>query len=255
MPNQQPVTDAIEATGELDQGEGKETIVCLHGWCCRTGDFAPQVQALSTKYRVLVVDWQQRLTRRHGSCAFDEICADIASCIQRAGVTRPLLCGHSLGGFLATQIAFEYRLPIRGLLILDSTIPLPDQTRDSWIQMAGRLERGPFGTACEAFVRSVFIDSEQGLIQESVIQGMASQPVDVAVGLVREICSHRWALSLQTIDAPVHMVASQHSQLDMDAFHAYVPSATSERIDNSGHFITLFQAERVCQAMLRMLNQ
>jgi hypothetical protein len=51
------------------------------------------------------------------------------------------------------------------------------------------------------------------------------------------------------------MVASQHSQLDMDAFHAYVPSATSERIDNSGHFITLFQAERVCQAMLRMLNQ
>ena len=50
------------------------------------------------------------------------------------------------------------------------------------------------------------------------------------------------------------MVASQHGILNLDAFHAYVPDATSERIEHSGHFITVFHPDRVTAAMKRMLQ-
>ena len=51
------------------------------------------------------------------------------------------------------------------------------------------------------------------------------------------------------------MLASQNGFLNLDAFRAYVPGETGERIPESGHFITIFQAERVAQAMLDMNGQ
>ena len=48
----------LERTTRIDEGSGPDAIVCLHGWCCRTGDFIPQVEELSQHCRMFVLDWQ-----------------------------------------------------------------------------------------------------------------------------------------------------------------------------------------------------
>lgn len=243
-----------EAIESIDAGESSDAIVCLHGWCCRTGDFAGQAAGIFGDFRLFAPDWQQRLIRRRGSCSFQEICLDIIDCIESEGIRRPLLVGHSLGGFLATQIAFEHRLPVRGLLVLDSALPLPEALRTQWSKVADQLEQGPYVEVCTEFVEPFFIDRERGPLEQSIVHGMATQPPETAIGLLREICSYEWDHELDGIGVPVHMIASGRGALDMDAFHAHVPDATSERIEGSGHFITVFHPDRVEQAMRRMMQ-
>ncbi|MAB82958.1 MAG: hypothetical protein CMJ24_05925 [Phycisphaerae bacterium] len=245
---------AHDTVQSIDAGDSPDAIVCLHGWCCRTGDFADQVDSNSDRFRLLVPDWQRRLSRRDGSCSFEGICRDIIGCIEAAGISRPLLVGHSLGGFLATQIVFEHQLPVRGLLVLDSALPLPEAYRVQWSRAADRLEQGPYVQACTDFVEPFFVDAERGPLEQSIVEGMVGQPPGTAIGLLREICRHEWDHELDRIDTPVHMVASGRGALDMKAFHAHVPDATSERIEESGHFITVFHPDRVGQTMRRMMR-
>jgi pimeloyl-ACP methyl ester carboxylesterase len=244
----------LERTTLIDEGSGPDTLVCLHGWCCRTGDFAQQARALSDRCRVFVLDWQQRLIERGGDCSFGDICRDITQAISDVGIERPILCGHSLGGFLAAQLAFNHRMPIRGLLVLDSTLPLPAELRSIWRDAARTLEAGPYDEVFPGIESPFFIESEQGEIQDSILAAMRAQPPRVAIGLLDEVCSYDWDRELVGIDVPVHMVASEHGTLDLEAFHTYVPNATSERIEDSGHFITVFHPDRVEQAMCRMMQ-
>ena len=96
----------VHGTAELiDVGSGPDGIICLHGWCCRTGDFADQVEALANRHRVLVPDWQQRMVQRGDGYSFQGICKDIVELARQRGMRCPLLCGHSMGGFLAAYLA------------------------------------------------------------------------------------------------------------------------------------------------------
>ena len=70
-----------------------------------------------------------------------------------------------------------------------------------------------------------------------------------------EICSYEWKGQLADIDVPVHLAASEHGWLDMDAFHEFVSGATSERIPGSGHFITVFHGDRVNTIMRTFLRR
>ena len=244
----------LERRTSIDAGTGPDAIVCLHGWCCRTGDFAQQVEAMSDRCRMYVLDWQERLVARGGDCCFDGICRDIMEAVADAGIERPLLCGHSLGGFLAAQLAFTHGMPIRGVLILDSTLPLPEKVRSIWQDAARALEAGPYKDVFPGIESPFFIDSEEGELKDSIMRAMSEQSPAVGIGLLDAICSYEWDGELAGIDVPVHMVASQHGILNLDAFHAYVPDATSERIEHSGHFITVFHPQRVTDAMRRMLD-
>lgn len=244
----------LERTTRIDEGAGPDAIVCLHGWCCRTGDFIQQVDVMSDHCRMFVLDWQQRLIERGGDCDFDGICTDIMAAVAEAGIERPVLCGHSLGGFLAAELAFTHRMAIRGLLILDSSLPLPPAVRDVWRDAARALEAGPYRDVFPGIESPFFVESEEGEIKESIMRAMSMQPPAVGIGLLDAICSYEWDRELAGIDVPVHMVASQHGILNLDAFHAYVPDATSERIEHSGHFITVFHPDRVTAAMKRMLQ-
>lgn len=245
----------LGTTSLIDAGDGPDVFVCLHGWCCRTGDFALQVEGMTDRCRLFVLDWQQRLEQRGGGCSFADICRDTIDTIREAGIERPVLCGHSLGGFLAAQMAWEQELPIRGVLILDAPLPLPAAIRKIWQDAARTLEAGPWDEVFPGIESPFFIDEEAGEIQTSIMRGMSSLPHQTAIGLLDEICSHEWKSRLAGIDVPVHLVASEHGWLDMEGFHQLVPAATGERIGSSGHFITVFHGDRVNTIMRDFLGR
>jgi pimeloyl-ACP methyl ester carboxylesterase len=250
------LTVSLETTSLIDFGEGSDAVVFLHGWCCRTGDFASQVLSLSDRCRIFVLDWQQRLIARGGDCSFSDICQDIIHAISEAGIERPILCGHSLGGFLAAQLAFDHRMPMRGLLILDSALPITEKTRLLMKDVACRLETGSWEEEYPGIENLFFTESERGEIEQSITRGMMSQPLLYAVGLLDEICSYdEWKSELADINVPIHLVASEHGVVDLEAFHALIPYATSERIKGSGHFVSVFEGEKVNRIMHDFLDR
>ena len=192
---------------------------------------------------------------REGGSSFRSICDDIVALAHEHGLRRPLLCGHSMGGFLAAYLSKERMLEHRGLLILDSSLPLPDAIRQRYLKLADDLEAGPYDEVYRSFGETAFfLESELGEVSESILRGMMSRPPQEAIGLLREICSLDFSASLSAIDRPMHLVSSGKGSLDLDALGSLVPNLTGEQWLDAGHFITHFRADEVTSVMERVLH-
>ena len=70
-PRSRQMTVEFGQTGVIDRlVEGQPATVLLHGWCCRTGDFADVINELGPEHSILAIDWQQRMRMRGSDCSF-----------------------------------------------------------------------------------------------------------------------------------------------------------------------------------------
>lgn len=234
----------------IDVGEGPRAVVCIHGWCCRPGDFRPQAEALGDRIRLFAPAWLDRLIERGDGAACRAIAEDIAAQVRERGIENPLLCGHSMGGYLATYLAKERLLANRGLLILDSALPLNAIHRSRYLDLARQLETGDYEGVYRDFAQAAYFAArEEGPRADAILAGMLERPPEIAIRLLDEFCGLDFDASLSNLDVPLHLIASESGAFDLPALRARVPGATGERIEGAGHFITLFEPQRVSQAI------
>ena len=175
--------------------------------------------------------------------------------IQERGIERPVLCGHSMGGMLAAYIAKSRMLPLSSVLVLDSLLPLPETVRESHLKLARDLGNGPYRDIFETFCADAFfLPDELGECSRSILSGMMSEPPEIAIGLLEEICSLEFSKSLSDIEVPMHMVASARGRLDLDSLRQYKPDATGETMDGVGHFLTVFAWHRISEVMRQAIS-
>jgi pimeloyl-[acyl-carrier protein] methyl ester esterase len=157
-----------------DRGDGRP-IVLLHGWACHGGYFAPQIAALSSRYRVVAPDLRgHRHSHRAGDAPdLATLAADLRALTLTLDLRRPVLVGWSMGAL----VAFEYvrrhgTAGLAGLAVVDMT---PRVINDAgWrlgllggygpaqAERAPELIRQDWGRWVEAFLPSVLAAGEPG---------------------------------------------------------------------------------------------
>jgi pimeloyl-ACP methyl ester carboxylesterase len=90
-------------------GGGPLTIVLTHGLAASEAIWAAQVPPLAARYRVLTWDLRGhgRSAPHPAPCTVRDLAADLGSVLDRAGVDRAVLLGHSAGGVVTMQFALE----------------------------------------------------------------------------------------------------------------------------------------------------
>lgn len=250
------VPPTIEHTEFIDEGTGEHCIVLLHGWCCRTGDFMPVVERLRAHHRVVVPDWGARALNRGGTVRFPEIAADLISVLDEREVRNPLLCGHSQGGFLAAWLAMEQSFPMRGLLALETILPVSRELARSFLEWIPYLTKDSIQDFWNGTLHDVFfVESDPAPLVNSISRGMLAQPLEFARDLLNANCSVDLDESLAAIKVPVHLVKAQRTPIDFDDLRKRIPQATCESIADAGHFIMIFHTDRVVDAIRRMTNE
>lgn len=126
-------------------GQG-EAIVFLHGYTGSTRDWANQMSVLSSRYRVIALD-----QRGHGKSAalsreddysVEIFVDDVLAVLKRLDIKRCCLVGHSLGGFIALQLAVEHPEVLSALVLVDTaagrfdTVPNFAQLRQKLDELA-----------------------------------------------------------------------------------------------------------------------
>ncbi len=89
-----------------DTGTGEPALLCLPGWCTHKTLFAPLAQRLSTKHRVLALDW-----RGHGASGtpttdfgYPELVADALAVIEASGAQQVIPVAQSHAGWVAIEL-------------------------------------------------------------------------------------------------------------------------------------------------------
>src|SRR5688500_10631395 len=81
-------------------GAGAPALVFVHGWSCDRGYWAGQIEPLSRQFTVVAIDLaghgESGLGRKNFS--MESFGDDVAAVVNRLGLQRVVLIGHSMGG-------------------------------------------------------------------------------------------------------------------------------------------------------------
>lgn len=105
-----------------DTGKGR-VIVLLHGFLCSHEVWSEFVKNLSKKFRVIAIDLPGHgETPAIGYYHSMELLAQcVKSVLDKAGVRRYVIAGHSMGGYTALAFAELYPENVSGLCLFNST--------------------------------------------------------------------------------------------------------------------------------------
>ncbi len=105
-------------------GEGP-AIVLLHGYTGSHQDWAFQIPVLSERYKVVAIDH-----RGHGkseapssadSYSIEILAQDVRCLLEQLGIGKCCLVGHSMGGFIALELALDHPDMVTALVLVDTS--------------------------------------------------------------------------------------------------------------------------------------
>lgn len=126
-----------------DTGGQGPVVVFSHGLLMDRTMFAPQVAALSGKYRVITWDERGHGNTGDASAPFSyyDSAADLAGLLQQLSIPRAVFAGMSQGGYLSLRAALRYPQIVAGLILIDTqalpenpvTLPHYTQLINGWV--------------------------------------------------------------------------------------------------------------------------
>jgi pimeloyl-ACP methyl ester carboxylesterase len=110
----------------VDQGTGP-AILLVHGLGGQMGNFTHSLLArLTPNFRVIIIDRPgSGYSAPSASASLSAQAALIAKFVQKLGIERPLIVGHSLGGALALLLALRHPAQVGGLALIAAVTCLP----------------------------------------------------------------------------------------------------------------------------------
>ena len=172
-------------------GEGTPALVFVHGWSCDRSYWYGQLQPFSQQYKVVAVDLaghgDSGLGR--GAWTMTAFGDDVAAVVERLGLRRVILIGHSMGGDVIVEAARRLPGRVRGLVWVDVYKQLQTHRSPEQIQTFMSPFRGDFVERTRAFVRGMFPPSADQSLVERVATDMSSAPPAVALGAIESAIS------------------------------------------------------------------
>ncbi|MGW4401172.1 alpha/beta fold hydrolase [Amycolatopsis nivea] len=137
-------------------GAAPFSFVLVHGWARSRSDWAPILDGLRGLAPVVAVDLRGHGESRPGEgMRLPEVAADVRAVIERLGLARVVLVGHSAGSEAAAFLARREPELVAGLVVVDPAFGLPDDDRPRIEALARRLrQEDPVAVAAEHFRKS-----------------------------------------------------------------------------------------------------
>lgn len=227
--------------------------------------FKPALSALADTAQVVYLDL--RCQGRSGrppveTCTLEQMADDVAAFCKALGIDRPIVLGHSAGGFVALHLALRHP-DVVGRLILVDTAAASADTGDAMATLEER-HGSDARAAAERMFGGDFSEPAMNDFMRLVFPAYVCDPTRIrAVGEVVGRCAfnpvvagyyfqHRAALydvraQLDQIQVPTLVMVGDYDWLTPPsasrAIAARIPQAELSVIPNAGHFAFLEQLD------------
>jgi len=249
----------------LNQGQGPDAVVFVHGWSCDASFWAAQMTAVSKTRRVVALDligfgesdapereYTQELLAR-----------SLGAVLDAAGIKRAVLVGHSMGLSVAKRYIDAHPERVAGLFIVDgvymelpknearaqglrTVLAKPENDTDAgWRRFVAGFVQPMFGAATPAPARQKILDAMQGTPRHAARGSM-----------LHYLSPGSWNPALAEL--PTRAVYSEGMAKNMgvrENLPQIFPRLEIEEWDGCGHFIMFDQATRLNQAIARFAGQ
>ncbi|MDY6824457.1 MAG: alpha/beta hydrolase [Thermodesulfobacteriota bacterium] len=259
----------------IEAGSGSP-VVLIHGWLCTAGFWQKQIPALSENHRVVAVDligcgYSDKPLNDDISYSTDNQARWVLALMDRLGLERASIIGHSLGGHIATKIALAAPERLDKLVLLSAAGFSENPRLLPWYLRAGRflnldgmalmLASRTSVTAAtklcmyhpDSPVDEFFIDQLMGTTFASRRNRLAS------VKLTHEALFHDFVDDrIPDITAPTLLVWGINDEVVPPKlglrYLGLMPNASLSLIEKAGHLMPLERPERLNRELINFLK-
>jgi pimeloyl-ACP methyl ester carboxylesterase len=227
-----------------DAGAGI-ALLMLHGWPHDRTLWAGQVSGLSSDARCIAPDLRGfGGSTVNGPYTIDQYADDVAAFLDVLGIERAVVCGLSMGGYVAFALLRRHRARVRALILADTRATADDDAaRDKRRELialartkgseavAARMIAGMVGKSTRA---------RSPALVEQVRHMLAAAPEDGVVAALEAMMTRPDATPLlPTITVPTLVVVGAEDVLaperDARAMQAAIPGSRLEVVAGAGH--------------------
>jgi pimeloyl-ACP methyl ester carboxylesterase len=237
-----------------DAGTGDPNVVLIHGFPFNSGQWRPQLESLAERCRVIVPD-----LRGFGDSPLSPVpytvirlADDIAELMAALGIGRAVVCGLSMGGYVAFEMFRRHRECLAGLVLAD-TRPQPDSDagRLNRARLAGIARSEGSGPVVEELlpmlVAPVTRQRRPEVVEQLREMMMAARPQAIADALMAMAARDDSVPLLAEIDAPAMVIVGSDDAIadaaDTREWAVRIPDAGLAVIAGAGHVSNLEQPE------------
>lgn len=248
-----------------DIGDGP-VLVLGHSFLCSGEMWAPQVAALSSRYRLINIDWPGH--GRSGPAiqpfSLEDLAGHVITLLDHLGIERVVWAGLSIGGMVALRGALARPDRVDGLVLLDTTAGGETFVSKLQFRLMGMIARlfgiRPLLPTILPMMFGATTRKEQTVLVQEWRSRIAATHVPSMLRTLNALMARKSLLPrLSEIKVPsLVMVGEEDAALppaNSEAIAGQLQQATLTVVPESGHLITLEKPDVVNTAMLDFLDQ
>ena len=232
-----------------DEAGSGTPLLLIHGWPHDHTMWAGQLGGLATNARVLAPDLRGAGgSTVRGPYTIDQYADDLVAFLGSLGIARAVVCGLSMGGYIAFAMLRRHRDRIRGLVLADTRATADtDELRANRERQIALIEQEGMAALAERQLQPTLARStieRHAPLVNAVRRMMASVPPEGAIGALRAMAARPDSTPLlETIDVPTLVVGGAEDTITtpdvLRAMAASIRKSRVEILEQSGHLCPL----------------
>jgi pimeloyl-ACP methyl ester carboxylesterase len=170
-----------------EQGDPRgEVVILLHGYSDSWFSYSRVLPLLSDRYRVYALDLRGhgRSDRPATGYHMRDLAADVIAFMDAKGIVRASVVGHSMGSFVAQQVALTAPRRVSRLVLVASATTVRNVNGASELKLAVDSLSDPFP---ESFVREFQVSTIHVPAPEEFMNGVVSESLKLPARVWREL--------------------------------------------------------------------
>jgi pimeloyl-ACP methyl ester carboxylesterase len=249
-----------------DVGEGSIPVIFLHGYPFDKTMWQVQVEFLKSSYRLIPCDIRGfgKSKDEESHLSIDLFGEDLISFMDQLNIEKAIVCGLSMGGFIALNVLKRFPGRFEGLILCDTQcIADTTEVKEKRYETIDEIKIDGTTAFIEQFIKNVFhkdsLNNKKELVEELRRVVFSNSQHVITMGLTAlaerlEACSTLNEITIPTLiicgreDAVTPLVQSEF-------MNANIKGSILHVIDNAGHVSNLEHPDEFNQQLLSFLTE
>ena len=231
-----------------ERGTGEPALVFVHGWTCDRSFFAPQAEHFARRHRVVSVDLRGHgeSDKPEGPYSIATFADDVAHVMERLGLGRAVVVGHSMGGVTVLQLAAAHPERVAAIVMVDpAPFELPSEVRPDVDALVAAIGAGHQEPRRGFIVDRFFLPESDPALVERVLGVMMAAPPHVAANALRAAFEFDAPAAAARCRVPALHIAATPPFNEPHRMSQWLPGAVNGWTVGAGHFNQLEAPEQV----------
>lgn len=237
-----------------DQGDGSIPIIFIHGFPFDKTMWEQQRDYFKMAHRVIVYDIQGfgRSTCNLEEASMDIFADDLIHLMDALNIKNAVVCGLSMGGFIALNAIKRYPQRFAGLILCDTQcIADTADTREKRMDTIRQIENSGLYEFTKSFIPNIFhektIKENKNLVRRIDAIIMSNNEKTVIKGMKALASRMETCSTLSTISVPTLIICGSDDKItpvvQSEKMLESIPNATMKVIEEAGHLSNMEQPD------------